>query len=218
MTLQQTKTIVNETLENYNLKDIESNRIFVYVARETHPNISNKELMEFGVSQQNCSIYYRKCKDMIDINPEYKKVVDEVFDKIYVREDVDSNNFGDMIDKVREFRDSFELKVKHKPSLVTKSEYDLHYKLLREEIDEYFEACEEGDKKEVLDAQVDILYILLGCVLHHGTQDVFEKAFDEIHASNMSKLENGKVLKREDGKVMKGKDYFKPDLDKFIKY
>jgi hypothetical protein len=40
--------------------------------------------------------------------------------------------------------------------------------------------------------------------------------YDEVHRSNMSKLENGKPLYRSDGKVMKGSEYFKPNLIKYI--
>jgi hypothetical protein len=34
-----------------------------------------------------------------------------------------------------------------------------------------------------------------------------EQAFKRVHKSNMSKMEEGKVLRREDGKVLKGKNY-----------
>jgi len=45
----------------------------------------------------------------------------------------------------------------------------------------------------------------------------FEKAFTEVHMSNMSKLDgHGKPIFREDGKVMKGPNYFKPNLNQFI--
>lgn len=44
-----------------------------------------------------------------------------------------------------------------------------------------------------------------------------EQAFKLVHASNMSKLENGKVLRREDGKVLKGKNYKAPDLSPCFK-
>ena len=52
----------------------------------------------------------------------------------------------------------------------------------------------------------------------HGMLDYFELGFDEVHASNMSKLEDGKVIKREDGKVLKGANYFKPNLKKVLNY
>ena len=49
-------------------------------------------------------------------------------------------------------------------------------------------------------------------------QNIIEVVFDEIQASNMSKLgEDGKPILREDGKILKGPGYFRPDLSKFIK-
>ena len=42
------------------------------------------------------------------------------------------------------------------------------------------------------------------------------EAFRRVHASNMSKLEDGKVLRRKDGKVEKGKDYKPADLKDLI--
>jgi predicted HAD superfamily Cof-like phosphohydrolase len=40
--------------------------------------------------------------------------------------------------------------------------------------------------------------------------------FNEIHDSNMSKLENGQPLLREDGKILKGSNYFKPNIKKIL--
>jgi predicted HAD superfamily Cof-like phosphohydrolase len=49
-------------------------------------------------------------------------------------------------------------------------------------------------------------------------QHIIEEVFDEIQASNMSKLgDNGKPVLRDDGKILKGPGYFRPDLTKFIK-
>jgi predicted HAD superfamily Cof-like phosphohydrolase len=48
-------------------------------------------------------------------------------------------------------------------------------------------------------------------------QHVIEDVFNEIQASNMSKLgDDGKPVLREDGKILKGPQYFRPDLTKFI--
>ena len=67
------------------------------------------------------------------------------------------------------------------------------------------------------DALGDKLYILCGTILKHGMQDVIKAVFDEIHASNMSKLgEDGKPIYREDGKVLKGESYFKPNIKQFL--
>jgi predicted HAD superfamily Cof-like phosphohydrolase len=103
------------------------------------------------------------------------------------------------------------------PTLLTKEEFWLRYKLMKEENDEYLEAALKFDKVGIADALGDQLYILCGTILKHGMQNVIENVFDEIHASNMSKAdENGKPIFREDGKILKGKNYFKPDLSKFL--
>ena len=53
-------------------------------------------------------------------------------------------------------------------------------------------------------------------VLKNEFNDIFVEAFEEVHRSNMSKLENGKVIFREDGKIIKGKNYFRPNLKQFV--
>jgi predicted HAD superfamily Cof-like phosphohydrolase len=104
------------------------------------------------------------------------------------------------------------------PRPVDKDEYDLRYKLMAEENYEYLEACEANSLVEIADALGDQLYILCGTILKHGMQHVIEDVFEEIQASNMSKLgEDGKPVLRDDGKILKGPGYFRPDLSKFIK-
>jgi predicted HAD superfamily Cof-like phosphohydrolase len=104
------------------------------------------------------------------------------------------------------------------PTLIPTSEFDLRHSLMKEENDEYLEACYNKSIVEVADALGDQLYILCGTILKHGMQNIIEDVFDEIQASNMSKLgENGKPLLREDGKILKGPGYFRPELSKFIK-
>tara|TARA_R110000803_G_scaffold25234_1_gene60275 strand:+ start:6713 stop:6982 length:270 start_codon:yes stop_codon:yes gene_type:complete len=87
---------------------------------------------------------------------------------------------------------------------------------MTEELTEYLDACKEGDLIEVCDAIVDLLYVLNGMVVAHGVQYIIEDMYNEVHRSNMSKLENGKPLYRKDGKVMKGSEYFRPNIKKFI--
>ena len=46
----------------------------------------------------------------------------------------------------------------------------------------------------------------------------YKYCFEEVQNSNMSKLDkDGKPIYNDKGKVMKGPNYFKPDLNKFIK-
>jgi predicted HAD superfamily Cof-like phosphohydrolase len=123
------------------------------------------------------------------------------------------NQFKEMIDKVKEFNEAFDIDYNENPKLHIDN-CILRFKLMQEENTEYLEATTiEG----VADALGDMLYILLGTILKHGMQDVIFDVFNEIHDSNMSKLENGKPLHREDGKIIKGKDYFKPNLEQFFK-
>ena len=84
---------------------------------------------------------------------------------------------------------------------------------MAEENEEYLEAALAGDSVEVADALGDMMYILCGTILSHGMQHIIEEIFEEIQASNMSKLgADGKPIYREDGKVMKGPSYFKPNI------
>jgi predicted HAD superfamily Cof-like phosphohydrolase len=93
----------------------------------------------------------------------------------------------------------------------------LRYKLMQEENEEYLEAASQGDLVEVADALGDMLYILCGTIISHGMQHKIEEVFEEIHRSNMSKLdENGEPIYRKDGKVLKGLHYFKPKLKNIL--
>lgn len=104
------------------------------------------------------------------------------------------------------------------PRPLSKDEAVLRHKLMAEENDEYLEACYQNSLVDIADALGDKLYILCGTILKHGMQHIIQDVFDEIQASNMSKLgEDGKPILREDGKILKGPGFFRPDLSKFIK-
>jgi predicted HAD superfamily Cof-like phosphohydrolase len=119
---------------------------------------------------------------------------------------------------VAEFHKAFKQKDGKWPQPLEQSEYVLRHALMKEENDEYLEACENNSLVEIADALGDQLYILCGTILKHGMQDIIEDVFREIQASNMSKLgEDGEAIMREDGKILKGPGYFRPDLSKFIK-
>ena len=121
--------------------------------------------------------------------------------------------------QVTEFHNTYKLPIREKPSLYTPIDNAiLRHRLMTEENEEYLEAVQNKNLEEVADALGDMLYILCGTILDHGLQYKIEAVFDEIHRSNMSKLdENGEPIYREDGKVMKGVAYFKPDIKKILK-
>ncbi len=99
----------------------------------------------------------------------------------------------------------------------------LRYKMLLEEVQEYYVSLniqipfkDSEDKIERADALGDILYVVFGAVIDAGLEGKIEEIFNEIHRSNMSKIEDGVVLRREDGKVLKGKNYFKPNIEQIL--
>ncbi len=119
---------------------------------------------------------------------------------------------------VAEFHETFKIGNENSPiANVGKDTYNLRFNLMKEENDEYLDACKEGDLVEIADALGDQLYILCGTILKHGLQNKIEEVFDEIQRSNLSKLDiNGNPIFREDGKILKGENYFKPNIKKIL--
>jgi len=124
------------------------------------------------------------------------------------------SDFNSIINKVREFHEVFGLDFHDTPqSEITDRIIELRHRLMAEENDEYLEAARNKDLTLIADALGDKLYILCGTIIAHGLQHKIVEVFDEIHRSNMSKLdENGKPIYREDGKIMKSERYFLPDI------
>ena len=150
------------------------------------------------------------------------------------------------VSEVEEFNEAFGKPNNYKPNIPEKKLWMFVYNFIREELEEYKEACEKGDIVEVLDALCDIAYVSLGNgTMVHGMKDVIEPAYEEVQKSNMSKLckteeearetmeirsreygvecyykKVGKyyiVYRKSDDKVMKSINYFKPNLKQFIK-
>jgi len=116
-----------------------------------------------------------------------------------------------------EFQSAYNQPRSSKPRLLEPEEFYLRYRLGKEELVEYLEACNNDDLVEITDALADQLYILLGTMVAHGMGDIIEDVFDEVHRSNMSKLgEDGKPIYREDGKVLKGPNFSPPNIEQFL--
>lgn len=150
------------------------------------------------------------------------------------------------VDEVQEFNE-----IMGKPNNFTpiipqdKKEWMFVYDFVKEELEEYKEACETGDIVGVLDAACDLMYVAVGnLVMLHGLKYKFIDAFEEVQASNLSKAckteeeakqtvevrskEQGEdchyekhgdywiVYRSRDRKVMKNINYFKPNLKQFF--
>ncbi len=117
--------------------------------------------------------------------------------------------------KVGLFMKTFGQEVKNKPSFSSEKINQLRVSLINEEFEEFKDAINKKDLKEVADALTDILYVAYGAGHAFGID--LDKCFEEVQRSNMSKLgEDGKPIYKNEGKVMKGPKYFKPDLSKFV--
>ena len=117
---------------------------------------------------------------------------------------------------VKKFMETFGQEVKEKAEFPNEKIASLRYELIREELSELKDAMDKKDIKEVADALTDILYVTYGAGHAFGIN--LDKCFKEVQNSNMSKLgKDGKPIYNDKGKVMKGPNYFKPNLNQFLK-
>ena len=118
-------------------------------------------------------------------------------------------------ESVKKFMETFGQEIKEKAEFPNKKITELRFDLIQEELEEFKDAIEKKDIKEVADALTDILYVTYGAGHAFGIN--LDKCFQEVQNSNMSKLGlDGKPIYNEKGKVMKGPKYFKPNLTKFV--
>ena len=149
------------------------------------------------------------------------------------------------VSEVEEFNALMNKPNNYVPTIPAESEWDFVYKFVLEELEEYKQACEEGNIVEVLDALCDIAYVSLGNgAMLHGLKDKVWPAYMEVQASNLSKAcvtqeeaqatvelrskEQGEpchheqvgdkyvVYRSRDKKVMKSINYFRPNLEQFF--
>ena len=122
---------------------------------------------------------------------------------------------GTNFELVGDFMEAFGQDVQLEPSWPDFSTRELRIDLIEEELDELKTAIANKDQVEVADALTDLLYVVYGAGHSFGID--LDACFAEVHASNMSKLdENGVPIYREDGKVLKGPNFFVPDLRKAL--
>ena len=94
---------------------------------------------------------------------------------------------------------------------------ELYKKLIKEEVDEFWEAEALGDDAEQLDACFDMMWVIVGYMYARGWNP--NLAWDEGAKSNLSKIdkETGNVIRREDGKILKPEGWQPPDFSKFVR-
>lgn len=95
-------------------------------------------------------------------------------------------------------------------------QYALYFNLIQEEMSELFAAVLKEDRKEQLDALIDILVVTIGAIHSMGADG--EGAWKEVMRTNFAKIdkETGKVRKREDGKILKPLNWQPPNLEPYL--
>ena len=149
------------------------------------------------------------------------------------------------VNEVETFNSTFNKPNNYEPIIPEKKEWQFVYDFVLEELEEYRQACENGDIVEVLDALCDIAYVSLGNgTMLHGLKDKIRPAYQEVQGSNMSKAcvsekeametvtlrskeqaepchfeqveDRFVVYRTRDRKVMKSINYYRPDLTQFF--
>ena len=94
---------------------------------------------------------------------------------------------------------------------------ELYKKLIKEEVEEFWEAEAAADDAEMLDACFDMIWVIIGYARSRGWD--MKAAWEEGAQSNLSKIdqETGLVRRREDGKILKPEGWKPPDFSKFVK-
>ena len=89
-----------------------------------------------------------------------------------------------------------------------------HYKKLTESYLKSVELTQPEHKQELLDSLADQIVTAVGVA--HMMGFAILGALEEVNRSNFSKFEDGKPVFDANGKITKGKNYIKPNLERFV--
>jgi predicted HAD superfamily Cof-like phosphohydrolase len=115
-----------------------------------------------------------------------------------------------MFQEVKKFQTAVGQNVSELPEFPDENERVLRRKLLKEEVEEYFDGEDKDDLENVAKELADIIYIVCGTAASYGIP--LDRVFNEVHRSNMEKLVDGKVVRRDDGKILKPEGWTAPDI------
>jgi predicted HAD superfamily Cof-like phosphohydrolase len=103
------------------------------------------------------------------------------------------------------------------PQQTVSPQAELYKNLIKEEVQEFWEAEAVSDDVEEIDACFDMIWVIVGYMKSRGWD--CEGIWDEGAKSNLSKIDpvTGLVRRREDGKILKPEGWKPPDFTKFAK-
>ena len=120
----------------------------------------------------------------------------------------------DFYNDVKEFQTAVGQNVGTKPEFPDEAERELRIRLLKEEWEEYIQGECKHDLENIAKELADIIYIVCGTAVSYGIP--LDRVFEEVHASNMAKLVDGKPVRREDGKILKPEGWQPPNIKKVL--
>jgi hypothetical protein len=112
--------------------------------------------------------------------------------------------------------------------ITNRFDFSIDYKSIKDALPlKHSEACylilnqinlldKHPDLKQLVELKYSHLILLIEAYSEIFDIDL-QPIFEEIHRSNMSKLDSlGKPIRREDGKILKSPNYFKPDIKRIL--
>lgn len=119
---------------------------------------------------------------------------------------------------VQEFHDKFDLPRPERPSMIDRETYEFRLKFMREELEEYVNAYEDGDLEGCFDALVDLKYVVDGTADLHGFP--MDRGTGEVQRANMDKrrAESADESKRDSAlDVVKPDDWAPPKMEAVLR-
>ncbi|MCE5185059.1 MAG: hypothetical protein LLF76_02915 [Planctomycetaceae bacterium] len=112
---------------------------------------------------------------------------------------------------LKQFHGTFGVPVRSKPTLLPPDEQLLRLTLINSELGELSDAMQKHDIVGIADGIADLLYVTFGLAVQMGLD--IDRAFTEVHASNITKVwPDGTVHRNAGGKVLKPDTYTPVDL------
>lgn len=110
---------------------------------------------------------------------------------------------------VKEFHRAFNHPIGEYPQALERDRGEKRYRWIKEELDEFLDALNQGDIVEQADAMIDTIYFALGTLVEMGIKP--DPLFYIVQDANMSKIwPDGTPHYNADGKAIKPPDWIDP--------
>ena len=112
-----------------------------------------------------------------------------------------------IFDDVRAFHTKFGCTTRSWPGIPGHEVVNLREDLIREELDELSDACDDENLPQIAKECADLIYVTVGLALAYGID--LGPVWKLVHDSNMDKVGGEK---RDDGKILKPNGWKSPDI------